>query len=713
MTETPKYFAFISYSHVDEAWGRWLHRAIEGYRVPVKLISHRDAAEPLPRRLYPVFRDRDELASAPELGREIQAALESSRNLIVVCSPASAASRWVDEEIRYFKRLGRAERVFCLIVDGEPGDPNHECFPSFIRYDLNDDGSLSDHPAEPIAADARPDGDGKQNALLKLIAGMLGVGFDQLKQRDLAARNRRLTVISAITVGVALVTLALAVTAQLARDAAVTAQALAEQKQAESEQVSKFLTDLFVAANPRDNRPDLQVREVLAIGAERVEQQLAEQPLVVARLQRTIGEAYWELALWEEGEARIQRALELMREHGDPIDVADVLTSYSLLLQSRERYDQALEYARAALDTYTEALGENSEPVAHLLIDIDRILGQQYHDTSMSRYESMERARRILNALGKGRSDEYGITLASTSAWHKLRFEWDQAVEIGEAAVALREATKIDEDVPLAFTIEDVARLYYFMGDYSRSRPLFERVIRIIETFKGPAHGDMDWSTYYLGRVERESGNRDRALALMERTVRQETTTPQTPDFRYLARALCGLSLVQADAGLLDEAQANCLRGREILDQVTESQQRIQHDVIHEGMAVVALARGDTKAAVRESEQLVAVRRMELDPAQTDTPAALAIHSAALAADGQLEPALAMFDEALALSAERYAADYPTVGRTRWARSGVLQRLGREAEAGADRLAAEAIFKTRGIVPQTAAWTMPAAGLIQ
>ena len=37
---------------------------------------------------------------------------------------------------------------------------------------------------EPIAADAREDKDGKVNAKLKLIAGVLGVDFDALKQRE-------------------------------------------------------------------------------------------------------------------------------------------------------------------------------------------------------------------------------------------------------------------------------------------------------------------------------------------------------------------------------------------------------------------------------------------------------------------------------------------------------------------------------------------------
>jgi hypothetical protein len=34
-----KYYAFISYSHQDKKWGDWLHKAIETYRVPKRLVG--------------------------------------------------------------------------------------------------------------------------------------------------------------------------------------------------------------------------------------------------------------------------------------------------------------------------------------------------------------------------------------------------------------------------------------------------------------------------------------------------------------------------------------------------------------------------------------------------------------------------------------------------------------------------------------------------
>ena len=201
MTETFKYRAFISYSHADRAWGDWLHRALETYRVPKRLIGTHGRRELVPSKLFPIFRDREELSSSPNLNDQIRQALEQSAYLVIICSPRSAASRWVNEEILTFKRLGREDRILALIADGEPNaadtagrDPSLECFPPALKLQLGADGELGRSRIEPVAADARAQGDGRDNAKLKLIAGLLGVDFDALKQRELEVARRRLRV---------------------------------------------------------------------------------------------------------------------------------------------------------------------------------------------------------------------------------------------------------------------------------------------------------------------------------------------------------------------------------------------------------------------------------------------------------------------------------------------------------------------------------------
>ena len=156
-----KYWGFISYSHADEKWADWLHKSLETYGVPKQLVGKPTKYGPIPKRAFPIFRDRDELPSSADLGDKLTAALTGSRYLIVICSPRAVASQWVNEEIKTFKSLGREAQVLCLIVDGEPYaslNPQlglEECFPEPVRYQVDENRHLTDIRTEPLAADAR------------------------------------------------------------------------------------------------------------------------------------------------------------------------------------------------------------------------------------------------------------------------------------------------------------------------------------------------------------------------------------------------------------------------------------------------------------------------------------------------------------------------------------------------------------------------------
>jgi hypothetical protein len=144
-----RYAAFISYSHADEHWARWLQRSLERYRIPRRLRRDPGAGKPLPSRLYPVFRDRDELASSNDLSAAIQSALDDSEALVVICSPAAAASRWVNAEIRRFQSSGGDGRIFTLVVDGSTRPAAPDCaFPPALL--VTEDGRTLPEPLAGI-----------------------------------------------------------------------------------------------------------------------------------------------------------------------------------------------------------------------------------------------------------------------------------------------------------------------------------------------------------------------------------------------------------------------------------------------------------------------------------------------------------------------------------------------------------------------------------
>ncbi len=112
-----------------------------------------------------MFRDRADLSAAHDLGAEIREGLENADALIVLCSPRSCGSKYVNEEIRYFKQLGKGQRIFAVIVDGEPhaaGNPNYTAADEHARvWDASSGraiATLSGHEDVVRSASFSPDG---------------------------------------------------------------------------------------------------------------------------------------------------------------------------------------------------------------------------------------------------------------------------------------------------------------------------------------------------------------------------------------------------------------------------------------------------------------------------------------------------------------------------------------------------------------------------
>ena len=334
------YSAFISYNHRDRRWAIWLHRALERYRVPKRLQGREAPFGIIGARIPPVFRDRDELAASSDLAQSVRDGLEASAMLIVLCSPHAARSKWVNEEIRAFTALGRRDRIRCLIVDGEPhaDDPDRECLPPAL---------FEGGGAEPLAADLRKNEDGKAGAKLKIIAGILGVPYDELRQREAVRRQQRLAILAAASSLGFVVTGGLAVFALISRAEAVEQRDIARQRTITAERTVDFVKSMFEVSDPSEARgATITAREVLDRGARQIEEELDNEPAVKAELGVTLGEVYGSLGLYRQGDRLIRRTFGL--PHDQPSVRARQLLAWGESQARLGHYARAIEaYERA------------------------------------------------------------------------------------------------------------------------------------------------------------------------------------------------------------------------------------------------------------------------------------------------------------------------------------------------------------------------------
>jgi tetratricopeptide (TPR) repeat protein len=213
-----RYRAFISYSSADRALGTRFQRAIERFRIPKPLRGADYGRGATPARLTPLFRDRSDADAGTSLASVLRKALEQSEALVVLCSPASARSPWVNQEIRTFKALGRADRIVSVVVAGEPRRFDMDrapdgAFPPALFERVGPDGrTAAGEDPEPLAADVRETADGFRGALLKVVAALAGIPLTVLTSRAHEAERRQRRIVQAV----ALVMSALAVAATVA-----------------------------------------------------------------------------------------------------------------------------------------------------------------------------------------------------------------------------------------------------------------------------------------------------------------------------------------------------------------------------------------------------------------------------------------------------------------------------------------------------------------
>jgi tetratricopeptide (TPR) repeat protein len=679
-----KYKAFISYSHSDEKWASWLHKALEAYRPPKGLVGQETPYGPVPARFAPVFRDREELATSTSLGDTLTEALRASACQVVICSPRAAKSRWTNEEILAFKRLGKAHRIFALIVDGEPGasenpeTADEECFPPALIHELGEDNELTDIRTEPIAADARPGKDPKQAAKLKLLAGMLGVGYDDLRQREVQRRQRRMMMLTAAAVVGMTITSGLAITAYVARLEAEEQRRIAEIEAETARQTTEFMVGLFEVSDPSEALGNsITAREILDKGVERIDEELREQPEIQATLMDTMGTVYTSLGLYDVAIPLVAKSAERRRAiFGDEhLDVARSLDHLGEVQALKADYNEAEKNLREALAVRRDLLGSNAPDVADTLtqlayvltekgdykgaepliresLDIRRaVFGESHSDVADSLEElglnlfdqgDLDQSMTVLQQAVAMRRETHGELHPDLSdAINNLAYVMEAAGKLEKAEALFLEALGMqrrlyDEAHPaVATALSNVAYIYHVKGEYDAAESMYQELIALRKSVLGERHPDVATLLNNLAFLYYEKGDIAMALALGHDVLdmRREVLGNFHPE---VAKSLNAIAIWYLEDGSLETAEA----------------------LLREAVEINMAVHGDNHPDVADSLTLLAsclVAQERFDEAYEQAGAARRMYEAALP-DGHWLTAVAASTEGAALTGlQKYA----------------------------------------------------------
>lgn len=654
MSQSPKFKAFLSYSRKDEEAVRRLHRRLEGYEIPRALRGGG------PARLGRFFRDKDELGAASELGAELQDKIAAAEWLIVCCSPASAASQWVNTELDAFIATHGANRVLAVVLDGEP----HEVFPPSLRA------------REPLAADFRKTADGEDLGFLKLVSGLLGVDLGELRDRQAAAERAR-TRNRAVLAGVFAV---LAVAASVSAAVAVQQRDRAEAMTLEAINIGAGVLAQADGLSQRFGVPTSALEELLGFAEERFDR-LFDQNVQSPELAR------------QRATVQVQFA-ELYLRTGDS---AQAKAQAVAALAAFERFEElrTLDYVRAlsVVGQAEAAQGRETEALAYA----ERAVG-----ASRAMLEDIPDA--ILGRIWLGGS------LQRLGALHMDAERPDQALPLFVEAVPLLQyvherAPDSDASTVALVTVTDwLGSAQAATGDRDAARATFERSATLARTAleRDPenlgARTVLGNSLMKYGQTLADSGDPAAARAPLEESVAIAralvASDPDDADFRnalslrLILTANVLTSLGQAPRGMVDEAIGMART------QVRADPANVDSKETLARMLAVRAARlgdaGDNAGARAGWREIVQLRRdiRAAAPANAPRPAADLAYALEMVGDTSaglrdLPAMLAAYNEALPLRRTALAAA-PQDRTARASLAGVLHALGLTKKFNAD-----------------------------
>jgi len=594
-----RYAAFISYNHKDRKAAERLHRLLETYRFPRHLRGRDSAIGPIADRLPPIFQDRQELAASSDLAASVRAALEQTDTLIVVCSPNSARSHWVNEEIRAFTAMGRRHRVQCLIIDGEanasrlPGrDAALECLPPAL---FENGGS------EPLASDVRPGQDGWQSARLKLLAGILAIPYDELRQRDLARRQKRLAMVAtAATLGFVAMA-ALTVFALVSRAEAIAQRDIARQKTATAERTVEFVQSLFEVSDPSEARgAKITAQEVLDKGADRIRDTLDNEPNVKAQLMTTLSQVYLGLGSYKRGESIIRQSMALAVS--DPAVRTQQLMGLASSAYRQGDYAEAVKLYRSALP-FAEADTLSGDDLKPAILAAIGDAASRAGDTSGGTAGMMTALRLDTTRFGP-QSLPVARDLEALGIFEETRGNYAQARSHYQRAVTIRLAQQGLSHPLVSEDFNQLGSIAYFQRDPASAERYMRQALASDMLVLGRDHPDVAITTNNLARLMLEQGKFAGARDLLERAL-AVTVKNRSETNDYLALLYANLGIAYRGLGQTGQAWSSLDKAL----RVAETTQNRNLGPILTEMADIACTSGRADEGLRLLDRALPITR--------------------------------------------------------------------------------------------------------
>jgi serine/threonine protein kinase len=348
---------------------------------------------------------------------------------------------------------------------------------------------------------------------------------------------------------------ALAITSTVQSRAIARQRDRAEEEAAKAFAVSQFMSETLSAANPWGAGYDVTVAEALDQATEKIESSFADQPLIEAEVQHTIGIAYRNLGRYDRAEPLLEAAYDTRTElvGADTTDTINTMSALTELAWRDSRFDEAVELGRDFVERNRRVYGEPSREVAGALEDVGRIL------TDAGRFDEadpvLEEALAMTIEVEGEQSLQTAACLVNQSVLLQFwKRDYAAAEELSRRALDIRRAVEETDSLDTASTINGLGILILLQGRYDEAQPLLEENVEITRRLAGDRHPEYARALENLGNVHYRKKEFDTTLALLDEvmTIRLEVLGEDSAD---VARTLNNMGMVANGAGRPEQAE--------------------------------------------------------------------------------------------------------------------------------------------------------------
>ncbi len=294
------------------------------------------------------------------------------------------------------------------------------------------------------------------------------------------------------------------------------AERMATREAAAANEISGFLTGLFEVSDPGEARGrTITAHEILGKGAREIDEALADQPEVRARLMRTIGNVYTNLGLYEDAEPLLVKALETSRrvlgkEHADSLAAINGLAN---LYWYQNRFAEAEPLYTELVETRRRVLGRDHPATLRAQYDLASLYLwlKRYDEMEALSLETLDVQRRV---LGEDHSETIDTMHNLASMYYSLG-RYEDSARVGESVLE-QTRRRHGEDHPDTLTsLHNLATSYHGMGRYAEAEKLYREVIALRTRVLGGSHQHTADSLRMLGRMYKDQGRFSEAEALL------------------------------------------------------------------------------------------------------------------------------------------------------------------------------------------------------